>query len=284
MKTTAPGAGSSVAARDRHPAIWLAGLFVAMLAIGTDEFVIAGVLPQISADLAVPVAATGQLITAFAVTFALAAPLLALLTDRFPRRTVIVAALAAFAVANAAAALAPGYWSLLLAGDSYQLLSLILLLVGASGVGAVFLGGRITDAWGPRPALLVVIGGHAVALLGLAVLTFSGTRSVIAFAALVAVWSVFAWALNPPMQASMLAAAPGAEGTALALIISGLYLGTGVAAALGGLIIATTSLSYLPLAAAALLLAGLSLAAAGGGQVRGRVDQADHPDGRSRGR
>lgn len=160
-----------------------------------------------------------------------------------------------------------------LADGSYRLLSLILLLVGLTGVGAVFLGGRITDAWGPRRARLLVIGGHAVALLGLAALAFSGIRNVAAFAVLVAVWSVFAWALNPPMQASMLAAAPAAAATAMALNITGLYLGTGVAAALGGLILTTTSIAYLPLAAGALLLAAMALAA-------GRAPSSRHAAGR----
>jgi hypothetical protein len=52
-------------------------------------------------------------------------------------------------------------------------------------------------------------------------LGLSGTRSVVASAAL-AVWSLFAWALNPPMQASVLAAAPHAGMTAMALNISAL--------------------------------------------------------------
>lgn len=104
----------SATQQSRRPAWWLAGLFMAMLANGTDEFVIAGVLPDIAADLvAVSAAAAGQLITVFAVTFALGAPLLALVTDHLPRRAVIVGALVVFAMANAAAVLAPGYWPLM---------------------------------------------------------------------------------------------------------------------------------------------------------------------------
>lgn len=95
--------------------VWLALLFLALLATGTDEFVIAGVLPDISADLGVSASAAGQLITVFAVAFAVGAPLLALVTDSYPRRRVLVSALVVFAVANAAAALAPGYWFLLAA-------------------------------------------------------------------------------------------------------------------------------------------------------------------------
>lgn len=88
---------------------WLAGLFLALLVNGTDEFVIAGVLPDISVDLGVSAAATGLLITAYAVAFAMGAPLLALATDQLPRRTVTVTGLGVFTAANAAAALAPGY-------------------------------------------------------------------------------------------------------------------------------------------------------------------------------
>lgn len=399
--------GTSTAAGGTRRPLWLAGLFVAMLAIGTDEFVIAGVLPQISTDLDVSPAATGQLITVFAVTFALGAPLLALVTDRFARRAVIVAALVVFAVANAAAALAPDYWPLFaarmlaaaaaalvattsfalaaagapqgrqgsylsvvaagltvalftgvpvgtwlggaygwratfwllagigtvvavvlalsapavpggppaplavrlaplrsgpvarlvgatflcgsgglmfysylgpltaaLANDSYQTLSLILLLVGVVGVAAVLLGGRLADSRGPRPARLIVIGGHAGALGALAVFAATGMRSIVVFAVLVAVWSIFAWALNPPLQASMLAAAPDAPATALALNITGLYLGTGVAGALGGLVLATAGVAYIPLAGAALLLAALTFAAGRTGTPTAHADTA----------
>ncbi len=66
----------------------------------------------------------------------------------------------------------------------------------------------LADTRGPRPAKLIVIGGHAVAPGALAVFASTGIRNVAAFAVLVAVWSVFAWALKAPLQASMLAAAP----------------------------------------------------------------------------
>ncbi len=68
--------------------------------------------------------------------------------------------------------------------------------MGVVGVGAVFLGGRITHAWGPRPGRLVDNGGHSVALLGMAVFTLTRTRSrsrsrsIVAFAFLVALRSL----------------------------------------------------------------------------------------------
>lgn len=112
---------------------------------------------------------------------------------------------------------------------------------------------------GSRPARLTVLGGQAAALLAIAAFAFTNTRNVAVFAVLVAVWSLFAWALNPPMQASILTAAPAAGMTAMALNISGLYLGTGVAAALGGVILSVSRIAYLPLVAGLLVLAALAL-------------------------
>ncbi|MEO3761893.1 MFS transporter [Streptomyces sp. B8F3] len=92
---------------------WLLCLMFATFVIGTDDFVIAGVLPDIAADLDVSEAAAGQLVTVFSVTFAVAAPGLAVVTARLPRKTLIVGGLSAFAVANTVTALAPDYATLM---------------------------------------------------------------------------------------------------------------------------------------------------------------------------
>lgn len=76
----------------------------------------------------------------------------------------------------------------------------MLLLVGVVGVAAVFLGGRVTDTWGPRSARLVVIGGHSAALLALAVLPATDRSSIVVFAILVAAWPLSRGALNPPCR------------------------------------------------------------------------------------
>ncbi|GAB2932902.1 MFS transporter [Micromonospora polyrhachis] len=93
--------------------MWLAALFLLAFSFGTDDMIIAGILPEIAADLRVSVAASGQLVTVFALTYALAAPVAALLTARLPRRAVLVGAAAVFVVANLGAALAPTYGLLL---------------------------------------------------------------------------------------------------------------------------------------------------------------------------
>ncbi|RKS09340.1 putative MFS family arabinose efflux permease [Nocardiopsis sp. Huas11] len=96
-----------------RPPLWLLILFLVLLATATDEFVIAGVLPLIAADLGVSVAATGQLVTVFALVYALGAPTMAVACERLPRRAVMVGGLAVFVAANVVAALAPDYWTLL---------------------------------------------------------------------------------------------------------------------------------------------------------------------------
>ncbi|WP_050515350.1 MFS transporter [Streptomyces rimosus] len=88
-----------------HGVVLALGTFV----VGTDAFVIAGVLPDIAADLHIGLGAAGQLVTTFAIGYALLSPLLAALTAGWSRRTVLITALLVFALGNAATALAPTY-------------------------------------------------------------------------------------------------------------------------------------------------------------------------------
>jgi predicted MFS family arabinose efflux permease len=94
--------------------MWLRNYLLATgtFAAGTSAQVIAGVLPEVSAELHVSVAATGQLLTAFALTYAVASPLLAAATGRWERRRLLVVAMATMAVGNALAAVAPDYVTL----------------------------------------------------------------------------------------------------------------------------------------------------------------------------
>jgi len=90
-------------------------LALGTFAIGTDVFVFAGILRDIARDLGLSVAVTGQIATAYALTYALAPPLLAAASAGWRRERVIVLALAAFAAADALSALAPSYALLLAA-------------------------------------------------------------------------------------------------------------------------------------------------------------------------
>lgn len=77
--------------------------------VGTDAFVIAGLLPDISRSLSVSVATAGQLVSVFSIAYAVLSPVLAALTGNWSRRTVLVTALLVFAAGNVATALVPSY-------------------------------------------------------------------------------------------------------------------------------------------------------------------------------
>jgi MFS transporter, DHA1 family, inner membrane transport protein len=87
--------------------VWLVA--IAFFAIGTDFNVISGILPALARSLDVSVPAAGQVVTSYAFFYAICAPVLAALTARVRRKPLIVGSLAAFALANAASALAPTF-------------------------------------------------------------------------------------------------------------------------------------------------------------------------------
>ncbi|MCG8969008.1 MFS transporter [Streptomyces sp. CL12-4] len=80
-------------------------LALATFLMGTTEFVVAGLLPEIAGDVQVSVAQAGMLITVFAVGMVVGAPLMAMLTLRLPKRWTLILALAVFAVGHVIVAL-----------------------------------------------------------------------------------------------------------------------------------------------------------------------------------
>jgi predicted MFS family arabinose efflux permease len=89
-------------------------LALGMFALGTDAFIIAGVLPVIAHDTAVAEGLVGQLITVFALTYGLGAPVLAATTAHWPRHRVLMGSLGLLGLANLASALSPSFPLLLL--------------------------------------------------------------------------------------------------------------------------------------------------------------------------
>ncbi|MFI8231013.1 MFS transporter [Streptomyces sp. NPDC085900] len=77
--------------------------------MGTTEFVIAGILPDIAPDLGASVSHTGLLVTAFAVGMIVGGPVMALATLRLPQRLTLVLALTVFAAGHVVAALTSSF-------------------------------------------------------------------------------------------------------------------------------------------------------------------------------
>ncbi|WP_112247375.1 Cmx/CmrA family chloramphenicol efflux MFS transporter [Kribbella monticola] len=92
-------------------AVYVLGL--AIFAQGTSELMLAGLLPDIAVDLQVSIPAAGLLISAFAIGMLVGAPVLAVVTLRWPRRTALLVFLAIFALTHVAGALTPNYEVLL---------------------------------------------------------------------------------------------------------------------------------------------------------------------------
>jgi predicted MFS family arabinose efflux permease len=90
-------------------------LAAGMFAIGTDSFVIAPLLSHIAHDLDIGIATAAQLITAYALAYALGSPFIAAVTARWPRRRALATGLAIFVLANGGAAFAPSFAALLVA-------------------------------------------------------------------------------------------------------------------------------------------------------------------------
>jgi DHA1 family chloramphenicol resistance protein-like MFS transporter len=88
-------------------AVFVLGL--AIFAQGTSELMLAGLLPEMAADLGVSVPDAGLLISAFAIGMLVGAPVLAVVTLRWPRRTALLTFMAIFALTHVAGALTSSY-------------------------------------------------------------------------------------------------------------------------------------------------------------------------------
>ncbi|MEX3628607.1 MAG: MFS transporter [Burkholderia sp.] len=93
----------------------LLALAISAFAIGTTEFIIMGLLPEVARDLAVGLPAAGLLVTGYALGVAAGAPLLAVLTSRMPRKAALQWLMAIFIAGNVLCAIAPTYAMLMLA-------------------------------------------------------------------------------------------------------------------------------------------------------------------------
>ena len=147
----------------------LLALAVGAFGIGTTEFVMMGLLPDVANDLNVSLPTAGHLVSAYALGVVIGAPLLAALTARMSRRTVLIGLMALFVVGNALSALAPGNDSLLAA----RFLSG--LPHGAFfGVGAVVATNMVAPERKARSVSLMFLGLTVANIAGVPVATLMG--------------------------------------------------------------------------------------------------------------
>ncbi|MGW2314232.1 Cmx/CmrA family chloramphenicol efflux MFS transporter [Actinomadura luteofluorescens] len=170
-------------------------LAFSLFAMGSAEFLLAGVLPEIADDLRISLSSAGALISAFAAGVVVGGPPLAVLTLRWPRRATLVATQVVFAVSVAVGLVADDYAVLLvtrfLCGLAYA---------GYWAVAAVTAIGLVTPDRTARASgvvvsglsLAMVAGGPAGALLGYFTGWRGGFWGVVALTAAGAVLSLLA--------------------------------------------------------------------------------------------
>ncbi|WP_082902836.1 MFS transporter [Paraburkholderia ginsengiterrae] len=148
--------GAAVSAAAQRSALY--ALALGTFAVGTEGFMIAAILPSIAHSLSISVQVAGQLVTIFALVYAVSSPFLTALTASLSRRHLLMLALAAFMVANLVAALAHSFWALAAARVLLALTAGLYVPNANAVAGAI-----VPAAWRGR-ALAIVNGGITVAV------------------------------------------------------------------------------------------------------------------------
>ncbi|VIO74077.1 MFS transporter [Bradyrhizobium ivorense] len=157
----APRVTQDNSARTFHPGIVHLALAMGGFAIGIAEFATMSLLPFFAHDLGVSEPAAGHAISAYALGVVVGAPVIAVLSARLTRRTLLIALMGFFALMNGLSGLAPDYHTLLalrfLAGLPHGAYFGIAMLVAAAlvptdkrtaAVGRVLLGLTIATTVG----------------------------------------------------------------------------------------------------------------------------------------
>ncbi|CAN7166012.1 MULTISPECIES: MFS transporter [unclassified Variovorax] len=251
-------------------------LGVGGFAIGTGEFVIMGLLPEVARDIGTSIPQAGHVISAYALGVVIGAPVLAVLAAGWRRRALLIALMAVFALGNFASALAPGYLSLN-------------LLRFASGLphGTYFgVAALVAAALAPpdrraRAVGLVMLGLTGATLVGVPIAAWLGQlfgwRAAFVFVGLIAVLAMVMLRRDLPDLAAPSGASPLRELGALKRKQVWLTLGIG-AIGFGGMFSVfsyikptLTEVAGLPVAGVPLVLALFGFGMVGGNLVGSRL-------------
>ncbi|MBW4722242.1 MFS transporter [Saccharothrix obliqua] len=139
----------------------LVALAIGAFAIGTTEFVIVGLLPEVAADLDVSIPSAGLLVSGYALSVVIGAPLITAGGSRLPRKRLLIGLMALFILGNLLCAVADGY-ALLMVGRVVAA-----LCHGAFfGVGAVVAAGLVAPERRARAIALMFAGLTLANVLG----------------------------------------------------------------------------------------------------------------------
>jgi MFS transporter, DHA1 family, inner membrane transport protein len=145
-------------------------LALGTFAIGTDNYVVAGILPRVAQSFDVSVAAAGQFVTVYSFVYALSTPILATLTANWPRGRVLIVGLIVFVAGNILTA-------------TQQTYDLGLVSRAVAGIGGAMVtpaagaaaAAMVAPEWRGRALAVVLAGLSAATALGAPIGTLVGT-------------------------------------------------------------------------------------------------------------
>ncbi|QVQ51789.1 MFS transporter [Spiractinospora alimapuensis] len=174
-------------------------LALAAFAIGTSEFVVMGVLPELSDGLAVTIPEAGRLISAYAIGVVVGAPVLTAAASRVEHKRLLLWLLAMFTAGNVASTLAPNYEVLIAARFVSGLPH------GAFfGVGAIVAAGMVAHDRRARAIALMMAGLTVSNVIGVPLGTLAaqqfGWRTAFAIVVVISAAALVAIAIVVPAQ------------------------------------------------------------------------------------
>ncbi|WP_425487845.1 MFS transporter [Microvirga lupini] len=167
-----------LAAKDKAPAVPRSRLAVALIelalavgsfGIGTGEFAIMGLLPNVAQEFGVTTPEAGYAISAYALGVVVGAPIIAVLAAKLARQTLLLLLMAIFAVGNVVSAVAPSF-------ESFVLLRFLTGLPHGAyfGVAALVAASLVPPNKRTQAVARVMLGLTVATLLGTPVATFFG--------------------------------------------------------------------------------------------------------------
>lgn len=150
-----------------------------------------------------------------------------------------------------------GYISPLMTSNGYTIesVSIALFIAGAGGMLGTFIGGQLVDRYGSKQTILVMLSLFCVTMF---IMPFLYSIPVLFYLNLF-IWSIFQWSTSPAVQAGLVENVEGSVANVFSWNMSGLNLGIGIGAVIGGIVISSFDISYAPWVSLILLFAGLIL-------------------------
>ena len=151
-----------------------------------------------------------------------------------------------------------GYISPLMTSNGFTIenVSIALFIAGAGGMAGTVLGGNLVDRFGSRRTIITMMILFSLTMLAMPLLY----STPILFYVNLFIWSLFQWSTSPAVQAGLVDNVEGSAASVFSWNMSGLNLGIGIGAFIGGIFISRFDISFAPWLSFFIILLGLTFA------------------------